>query len=722
MFFHPPDSIIWHRYKVVGRPLTGGMGVVYMCLEGDGLVALKTLRPEYLSDKDSRDRFLREGTTWMELGFHPNIVTCISVIKEDLEVFLVLEWVPKDPKREGSSLRTWLASGQTIGTETAILFGLQIASGMKHAVKTIPGLVHRDLKPENVLVGADTLPWMKTNRVRITDFGLIRVLEGTSEPNIDIVNSLSSLRIENRAPLTHGIIGTPFYMAPEQWKGEPVGTYTDVYAFGCILYEMLTGKQAVHGDDYLELREAHCGGSAQKKAGMLPEPMRKVVSDCLVVNGSERMQNWEEVEEALENIFTAVTGKPAPPRFEREINWKDITPDMRVLEGSSYNTIGSAYQDIGNEKLAKTYFERALEIAQSIENRELEGVALGNLGIVHKKLGNIPESVEYFERSRVILHEIGDEIGEARTIGHLGDFLASVGKHKEAFEYYKMQLAIYQSIGYKVGEALNAQRFSRLHYERGDVRKALQYLEQALSLFKELKDPQGVADCYNGLGIFYGDVGDMKQAIEYFKAALSIWQQLADASGEGQALGNLAHAYTAIGNKQEAIKCFTQALEIDREIGHLHQEAVDLNNMAGFYAKEGDFKKALPLAKKAVELFHQTGDETHAQMAEAFATFLQNNEPTDHPETMPISVPPASLIKQYYPLIDAIVSAALGDQQAQKVVEEVFDLLDQKAFKISPIIRQIWLGERDENILTKGLDEIEVLIVQEILNRLEENM
>jgi serine/threonine protein kinase len=164
-----------------------------------------------------------------------------------------------------ASLRSWLGAPMPVGQ--ALLFALQIARGLQYAAEKIPGFVHRDLKPENVLVGVDKLAGTEVNRLRVTDFGLAAVLQkGSDQLQLDSdpvsMNSghASALLAVSRTQLTHGVVGTPLYMAPEQWKGEPVGVYTDVYALGCILYEMLTGQRAAVGKNISELQAAHCTG------------------------------------------------------------------------------------------------------------------------------------------------------------------------------------------------------------------------------------------------------------------------------------------------------------------------------------------------------------------------------------------------------------------------------------------------------------------------------
>jgi len=199
----PPGTRIG-RYEIAGRPLMGGMGIVYLCLdtETDRPVALKTFRPKLLPNRAARDRFLREGTTWVDLGAHPHVVQCYDVLYIDSEVYLVLELVAKEQGRDDASLRSWLTPGQPLPLEQVLLFALQIARGMSHAAVTIPGFVHRDLKPENILIGADYLSRAPVNRVRVTDFGLATILQETARylDNVTTSDMRHAIRNPNRLP------------------------------------------------------------------------------------------------------------------------------------------------------------------------------------------------------------------------------------------------------------------------------------------------------------------------------------------------------------------------------------------------------------------------------------------------------------------------------------------------------------------------------------------
>ncbi|MBM4461123.1 MAG: serine/threonine protein kinase [Chloroflexi bacterium] len=277
MPFYPCGARIAGRYEVAGAPLLGGMGIVYLCFDHQEqrAVALKTFRPEFLPDRSARDRFLQEGETWVRLGKHPHIVRCYRVFQDSPrpEVYLALELIAKQEGRRDASLRSWLAPGRPLPVEQALLIALQIARGMSHAVAVIPGFVHRDLKPENVLVGADRLSNAAINRVRVTDFGLVKGLRAEQLPTATATDLATAA---SRLTRVGAIVGTPLYMAPEQWAGTDVTVQADVYALGCILGEMVTGRPLVQGKTLDELRRAHQGGQALAAARVAPAAATRV--------------------------------------------------------------------------------------------------------------------------------------------------------------------------------------------------------------------------------------------------------------------------------------------------------------------------------------------------------------------------------------------------------------------------------------------------------------
>jgi serine/threonine protein kinase len=341
MEIYQPGTMIG-QYEVVSKPMMGGMGVVYFCLyHGNNKkkpVALKTFKPEFLPDLKARGRFLREGTIWMKLGKHPNVVQCYGIerIGDGTKIFLVLELVGNVFGHADASLRSMLKTGKPLPVDSALLLALQITRGIRHAVDTIPGFVHRDLKPENILVGIDYLNGTGVNHAYVTDFGLASVVQ--DNPNIQFPADSGQWSRDNpyRIQITHGIIGTPPYMAPEQWAGEGLTIQTDMYALGCIIYEMITSQSVVSGSSLEALKQEHQKEKSLVLMADKPEIVTDVVKRCLAVNLSDRYENWIGVEQALCRAYQTLTKEPVP-EMERP---REMDRAEQIALGGALCTIG----------------------------------------------------------------------------------------------------------------------------------------------------------------------------------------------------------------------------------------------------------------------------------------------------------------------------------------------------------------------------------------------
>mgnify|MGYP000901445190 FL=1 len=601
------DTILG-RYEVVGEPLKGGMGIVYICVDQqqDLPVALKTFKPEYLPDRATRDRFLREGTTWMNLGAHPHIVRCYEVIRDatGLEVFLALEPIAKEQGREDASLRSWLFRGYPLPPETALLFVLQIARGMQHAVARVPGFVHRDLKPENVLVGADRLPDTTINRLRVTDFGLASVIQEARSKRQNVGGAKQEASAIRHTQLTHGAVGTPLYMAPEQWTGQPVGVYTDVYALGCILYEMLTGYTAAAGDNPDDLARAHCAGNLRPLPESTPTPVRYILQRCLAFNPGDRYTDWENLEFVLASAYAAIAGHAAPS----PVNAMTSSLEERIQVGWSYNAIGLSYLDIGKAKVAMSYFGQALAISCEIGDRYGEGTVLGNLGNAYADLGDARYAIKYYGQALAIAREIGNRRGEGGALGNLGVAYTDLGDVRHAIEYFEQALAIAREIGDRHGEGSSLSNLGVAYANLGDLQHAIGYHKLALVVRREIGDRRGEGNDLVNLGSAYAQLGDVEHAIEYFKQALAITREIGDRRGEGGALGNLGVAYADLNDARRAIEYYEQALAIQREIGNQHGEGTVLGNLGTAYADLDDARHAIEYFEQALAIAREIGD------------------------------------------------------------------------------------------------------------------
>jgi serine/threonine protein kinase len=223
-----PAGTLLGPYEILCAIGAGGMGEVYEARDNKlgRNVAIKVLPEAFAHDRDRLSRFEREARMLAALN-HPNIATIFGLEQSHDVNYLVMELVP------GQTLAERLRAGP-LAIEEALEIGRQIAEGIEAAHEK--QVIHRDLKPANVKVTPD-------GRVKVLDFGLAKALEADAEQDLQSAPTLTSMGTEDGR-----ILGTPTYMSPEQARGKPVDKRTDIWAFGCVLYELLAGQRAFQAD------------------------------------------------------------------------------------------------------------------------------------------------------------------------------------------------------------------------------------------------------------------------------------------------------------------------------------------------------------------------------------------------------------------------------------------------------------------------------------------
>jgi eukaryotic-like serine/threonine-protein kinase len=261
-------------YKITAQIGAGGMGEVWCATDTDlgRQVAIKILPDAFAQDPDRLARFEREAKTLASLN-HPNIAIIHGLEKADGIRALVMELV------EGPTLADRIGQGP-IPIDEALPIAKQIAEALEAAHEQ--GLIHRDLKPANIKVRAD-------GTVKLLDFGLAKAMEPmrATSPSASM-----SATITTPAMTQAGLIlGTAAYMSPEQAKGRPADKRSDIWAFGCLLYEMLTGKRAFEGDDVADTLAAVIRGEPDWTAlpSDLSPTLLSLVKRCLQKDRRERI-------------------------------------------------------------------------------------------------------------------------------------------------------------------------------------------------------------------------------------------------------------------------------------------------------------------------------------------------------------------------------------------------------------------------------------------------
>ncbi len=289
-------------YEITAKIGAGGMGEVYRARDRklDRDVALKILPEAFASDPERLARFEREAKILAAIN-HPHIAQIHGLEESDGVRALVLELV------DGPTLADRVAQG-SIPIDEALTIARQIADALEAAHEQ--GIVHRDLKPANIKVRTD-------GSVKVLDFGLAKALDPTSAGTVDVT---ASPTITSPAPMTGvgAILGTASYMSPEQARGQAINKRTDIWAFGCVLFEMIAGRKVFPGATISDTIAAVLERSPDWAALPLatPPPVRHVLARCLEKDPKHRWRDIGDVRIQLDDA-----GRPqkdsASPKISR---------------------------------------------------------------------------------------------------------------------------------------------------------------------------------------------------------------------------------------------------------------------------------------------------------------------------------------------------------------------------------------------------------------------
>jgi eukaryotic-like serine/threonine-protein kinase len=277
------------HFEILDKIGEGGMGVVYKArdLQLGRIVAIKALPGEKVADAERRRRFVQEARAASALN-HANIVTIHEIFEANGTDYIVMEFVP------GRTL-DHLVARRALRVPETLKYSVQIADALAKAHAA--GIVHRDLKPANIMVGDD-------GRVKILDFGLAKLTEPASHSN---ESQATLTRPMNGGPQTEegAVLGTVAYMSPEQAEGRAVDARSDIFSFGAVLYEMLTGHRAFQGPSKMATLASVMREEPKpvvEFAPNVPRDLEKLVTRCLRKYPERRTQHMSDLKLALDEL------------------------------------------------------------------------------------------------------------------------------------------------------------------------------------------------------------------------------------------------------------------------------------------------------------------------------------------------------------------------------------------------------------------------------------
>ena len=283
------------HYEILSPLGEGGMGVVYRAVDTrlGRPVALKLLRHDETVDRERKKRFIQEARAASALN-HPHIVTIFEIGEEGEHDFIAMEYVA------GRSLASLIAEHR-LSIDDSLKYAVQIADAMSTAHAA--GIVHRDLKPGNIMV-------TDQGRIKVLDFGLAKLIE--SRPNSDEMNDAppTESAAAGGAVQTHAgvILGTAAYMSPEQADGRQADVRSDIFSFGVVLYEMVTGRRAFVGASKMATLAAILTREPDPPSSVIPglsADLEKIILRCLRKSPDRRWQSMADLKVALEDLREA---------------------------------------------------------------------------------------------------------------------------------------------------------------------------------------------------------------------------------------------------------------------------------------------------------------------------------------------------------------------------------------------------------------------------------
>ena len=267
------NKIICNRYKILDHLGTGGMATVWLGYDTilDRQVAIKTFKID-ANDEDAVKRFNREAKAVTSLS-HPNIVSIYDVENEGEFYYLILEYV------EGMTLKDYMIKNPRIPIETIVHIAKQIAAGLSHEHQN--GIIHRDIKPQNILMNENLT-------CKITDFGIARAYGDTTLTQ------------------TNQMLGTVYYLSPEQARGNVATAQSDIYSLGILIFEMITGQIPFKGESAVAIALKHLQEELpdiDKYRENVPQSVKNIVLQATMKNPNERYISSKELSDDLSTVL-----------------------------------------------------------------------------------------------------------------------------------------------------------------------------------------------------------------------------------------------------------------------------------------------------------------------------------------------------------------------------------------------------------------------------------
>lgn len=582
-------SSLAEHYQVLELIGCGGWGLVYKARQQllGRMAAIKILHQHHILDPEKVMRFKREAEAASQFN-HPAIAAVYDygVLNNGLP-YIVMGYV------EGRSLLEVIEQDGPLTIERALNVFIQISSALELAHER--GVIHRDIKPHNVFLTKEK------DEVKILDFGLAKL----TSPE------------EGAPTLTQSghTIGTPAYMSPEQCMGLKLDARSDIYSFGCVMYEALTGERAFDGTDAFDCMNMHMHGGvsfADKKVhDVLPEQLELCVLKTLEKNPVDRFQNAAELTQALRDIQRHASRRTRRTPFEKWIaalrkrlggpkkTWKRLLLEstatvlmlgalIAMMVTSTNNLVQNANNDVNPADLWKRYYNKAGRFFDTDNFKDASinyKIALEQA----KKLGPQDERL-------------------SKTVLRLEESLRREGKVGESKQIEQWFVSIKNSnYGLMYGTA------------QQNAEEIIQLSAQLQNKPDDHKIAERLAAVLNDQAARFFTDGRIDDGFDLVKQAIELEEKhLGQTHAEyAKSLSNMAYVYKLKGQSAKAEDLYKKALDIrEKYLGDSNPlVGRSLRNLADFYLEKGQYDKAEELLLRSLEVYKKSSGSDSADYA-----------------------------------------------------------------------------------------------------------
>lgn len=644
-------QVIAGHYRVTDVLGQGGWSVVYRAQHEtikNRQVAIKMLHSHLIRDKDKVLRFQREAEAAMSLNF-PQIAAVYDYgVLPEGQPFIVMEYL------DGVALSEVLKEQGALSTDRALTIAKQVCLGLAAAHDR--RIIHRDVKPSNIFLTKDE---NGNETVKLLDFGLAKII--SPEPG------------EGNLTHTGDTMGTPDYMSPEQCIGLELDARTDIYTFGYVLYEMLTGKQAVRGKNTYESMNMHIHETPLQFAEANPQcaiapAIEAVVFKTLAKNPDDRYQTAMELRDALERAaeqkeqtLTMFSRMLAAAKLNKRIakaRKKKSSFDPVVIVAAAASLL--LLTGIGM-KVVELNSQKSQQSQKAVHNPAEAWKALNAQGINAYNDSDYVAARSYFEQAEPVGGQLGDDSEQHRiTLNYLKDTYSKLGQNDLAAKVAAKMEAIQQNYYYsdygrkEENDALIRKLFRDLLAHPNDKKiatelsatlnkqaalaiidsrldEAAELVDQAMDLSARVlgKDSAEYGKSVSNLAAVTFDTGKRTEAEPLYKQALSVREKALgpDDPLVGRSCRNLAEYYRRLQRYNEAIPLLNRALQIyERNPGKKHQDyAWTANNLGITYLANLDLSNAEKWLNVALGIRAEINGQEHPDYARVLCNLGQLN-------------------------------------------------------------------------------------------------